>query len=127
MEAALLSKLAPADNAGAGLAVRRMKTMTSVGSCLSSDDMVVRKGEEQEEEKAQNETVNARPMMGAEFKRRGKEAFEGLILRQRFEDTADRRILFKRRDDWIKNLNLNLVKGKVIKSTHYFDELAPKG
>ena len=61
--------------------------------------------------------------MGAEFKRRGKEAFEGLILRQRFEDTQDRKILFKRRDDWIKDLNLNLVKGKVIKSTHYFDEI----
>ena len=65
-------------------------------------------------------------MMGAEFKRRGKEAFEGLILRQRFEDTADRRVLFKRRDDWIKDLNLNLVKGKVIKSTHYFEELPIK-
>lgn len=28
----------------------------------------------------------------------------------------------KRRDDWIRDLNMNLIKGKVIKSTHYFDD-----
>ena len=51
MLAAIQSKLAGgADNAGAG--VMRKKTMTSVGSCLSSDDMVVKKNEEQEEQTA---------------------------------------------------------------------------
>ena len=51
MFAAIQKKLAGgADNAGAG--VMRKKTMTSVGSCLSSDDMVVKKNEEQEEETA---------------------------------------------------------------------------
>ena len=48
---------------------------------------------------------------------------EFLILKTRFQDQTDRKTLFKRRDDWIKDLNLNLVKGKVIKSTHYFDTI----
>ena len=30
----------------------------------------------------------------------------------------------KRRDDWIKDLNLNLIKGKVVKSTAYFDKIS---
>ena len=49
-----------------------------------------------------------------------------LILRTRFQDTKDRKVLFKRRDDWIKDLNMNLVKGKVIRSSHYFDELTER-
>ena len=28
----------------------------------------------------------------------------------------------KRRDDWIKDMNFNLIKGKVVKATHYFDD-----
>ena len=67
--------------------------------------------------------TTALPKLGEMFKRRGKEAFEGLILRQRFFDTADRKTLMKRRDDWIKDFNLNLIMGKVVKSTHYFDQL----
>jgi len=63
------------------------------------------------------------PKLGAEFKKRGKEAIELLILRTRFQDKADRKVLIKRRDDWIKDLNMNLIKGKVVKSTHYFDDL----
>lgn len=31
--------------------------------------------------------------------------------------------LLKRRDDWVRDLNMNLVRGKVIRSTHFFDEL----
>ena len=100
-----------------------LRTMTSMGSCLSSDDMIVSKQEEEEEVKAmEHQSSTNLPKLGAEFKKRGKEAFEGLILKTRFNDTQDRKVLFKRRDDWIKDLNMNLVKGKVIRSTHYFDE-----
>ena len=60
--------------------------------------------------------------MGAEFKKHSKAAFEGLILKQRFADAATHQVLMKRRDDWIKDMNLNLVKGKVVKATHYFDD-----
>ena len=60
--------------------------------------------------------------MGAEFKKHSKAAFEGLILKQRFADGATHQVLMKRRDDWIKDMNLNLVKGKVVKATHYFDD-----
>lgn len=45
-------------------------------------------------------------------------------MKTRFADNADKKTLFRRRDDWVKDLNLNLVKGKVIKSTHYFDTLS---
>ena len=33
-------------------------------------------------------------------------------------------MLLKRRDDWIKDLNFNLIKGKVVKATHYFDDVS---
>ena len=103
------------------------KTMTSLGSCLSSDDMIVEKLEEEEEVKHQTSITsnNANlPKLGAEFKKHSKEAVDFLILKtrfQEFQEKADRKALFKRRDDWIKDLNMNLVKGKVVKSTHYFD------
>ena len=45
-----------------------------------------------------------------------------MILRQRFEDTRDRIILQHRKTDWIKDLNMNLITGKVIKSTYFLDE-----
>ena len=99
------------------------RTMTSLGSCLSSDDMIVEKFEEEEEVKHQASITsqNNLPKLGAEFKKHSKEAVDFLILKTRFQDQADRKTLFKRRDDWIKDLNMNLVKGKVVKSTHYFD------
>ena len=100
------------------------KTMTSLGSCLSSDDMIVEKLEEEEEVKHQTSIAsnNANlPKLGAEFKKQSKEAVDFLILKTRFSEQTDRKTLFKRRDDWIKDLNMNLVKGKVVKSTHYFD------
>ena len=46
------------------------------------------------------------------------------ILRTRFRDNQPMNVLLKRRDDWIRDLNMNLVRGKVIRSTHFFDELA---
>ena len=45
-----------------------------------------------------------------------------LILKSRFEDTKDKRTLFKRKDDFLKDINLNLMNGKILKSTNYFDE-----
>ena len=98
------------------------KTMTSLGSCLSSDEMIVEKFEEEEEVKHQASiTSQSLPKLGAEFKKYNKEIIELLILKTRFQEQTDRKTLFKRRDDWIKDLNMNLVKGKVVKSTHYFD------
>ena len=64
------------------------------------------------------------PKLGAEFKKHRRDAVDFLILKTRFQEfheKVDRRVLFKRRDDWIKDLNMNLVRGKVVKSTHYFD------
>ena len=45
-----------------------------------------------------------------------------LILKSRFEDTKDKRVLFKRKEDFLKDLNLNLFTGKITKSTNYIDE-----
>ena len=47
-----------------------------------------------------------------------------MILKKIFSDNAARQVLLKRRDDWIKDLNFNLIKAKVIKATHFFDELS---
>lgn len=46
-----------------------------------------------------------------------------LILRTRFKDTKNSKILEKRREDWIKDLNMNLVTGKVVRTTHFFEDL----
>jgi len=62
-------------------------------------------------------------MLNKEFQKDKKEFVDLLILRTRFKDTKDRKVLLKRRDDWIKDLNMNLVKGKVVRSTHYFEDL----
>ena len=63
--------------------------------------------------------------MGQEFKKKSKDALEVLILRTRFSDHVSKfKEMIRRKEEWIKDLNLNLVKGKVIKSTHYFDELS---
>ena len=48
---------------------------------------------------------------------------ETFILRTRFKDTRDHKVLQKRKDEWVKDLNMNLVKAKVIRSTVYFNEL----
>ena len=62
------------------------------------------------------------PRLGAEFRKRSKELIENMILRHRFFDTKDRYALQHRKADWVRDLNLNLITNKVIKSTHYFDE-----
>jgi len=93
--------------------------------------MVAKKHEEAEEQKEMLKEVAPKPMLGQEFKKIGRSAFELLILRTRFcvskpkdkeETKACVKEMTKRKEDWIKDLNLNLVKGKVIKSTHYFDD-----
>jgi len=48
---------------------------------------------------------------------------EMFIMRTRFKDTRDLKALLKRKDDWAKDLNMNLIKSKVIRSTNYYDEL----
>lgn len=106
-------------------------TLTSLGSCLSSDDMVAKKHEEAEEQKDMIKEIAPKPMMGQAFQKIGRSAFELLILRTRFgiskpKDKEETKVMIKemtkRKEDWIKDLNLNLVKGKVVKSTHYFDD-----
>ena len=103
---------------------RRLRTLTSLGSDLTSDDMII---EDREREKqAQQEMDNMPPAvlkLGQEFKSRRKEFADLLILKTRFKDTTDRKVLLKRRDDWIKDLNMNLIRGKVVRSTLYFEEL----
>ena len=66
--------------------------------------------------------TNTLPKLGAEFKKHSKEAFEAMILKKIFSDNSPRQVLLKRRDDWIKDLNFNLIKGKVVKASHYFDD-----
>ena len=57
------------------------------------------------------------------FQNNKREAVQLWILRSRFGDNAEKKVLIKRRDDYIKDMNMNLVKGKVIRSSHYFEEI----
>ena len=95
---------------------------TSLVGDLYTNDMITSKNDEAEEEKKQAAATNAIPKLGAEFKKRSKELIENMILRQRFFDTKDRITLQHRKADWVRDLNLNLITGKLIKATYYFDE-----
>jgi len=89
--------------------------------------MIFSDREEEQEEMRKMEELEKKPVpkpSSIEFKKGKKDMVEFLMLRTRFKDTRDGKVLFKRRDDWIKDLNLNLVRGKVVRSTVYFDELA---
>lgn len=65
----------------------------------------------------------ALPKMNEMFQAGKREAVQLWILRSRFGDNAEKRVLIKRRDDYIKDMNMNLLKGKVIRSSHYFEEI----
>ena len=69
-------------------------------------------------------TTKGLPKMNEMFQAGKREAVQMWILRSRFGDGADKRVLIKRRDDYIKDMNMNLLKGKVIRSSHYFEEIS---
>lgn len=61
--------------------------------------------------------------MNTMFQQNKKEAVEMWIIKSRFGDDADKPTIRKRRTDFGNDCNMNLVRGKVIRSTTYFDEL----
>ena len=104
--------------------IKKLRTMTSFGTDIACDDMLMDRKQEKEEIKQMEAMLAPTPKkLNVEFQRDKKEFVDLLILRTRFKDTKERKVLLKRRDDWIKDLNMNLVKGKVVRSTHYFDDL----
>ena len=62
-------------------------------------------------------------LLGQTFQKNKKAFVDYFIMKTRFRDTKDRKTLEKRREDWGKDLNMNLIKAKVIRSTHYFDQI----
>ena len=56
--------------------------MTSMGSALDADDMLLPKTEEEEERLRQEEIARLAllPKLGAEFKKHSREAFQTMIL-----------------------------------------------
>ena len=57
------------------------------------------------------------------FQEKKKEAVEIWIIRSRFGDMADKKTLARRKIDFGSDCNMNLIRGKVIRSTDYFDQL----
>ena len=59
-----------------------MVTLTSMGSALDADDMLLPKTEEEEERNRQEEIARVAllPKLGAEFKKHSREAFQAMIL-----------------------------------------------
>ena len=70
-----------------------MLSLTAMGSMLSSDDMVAKKGEEDELEKVDDKKVDTRLHIGEEFKKKGKDFGDYLILKSRFQDNAKWQVL----------------------------------
>ena len=60
-------------------------------------------------------------MIGQTFQKNRMHFVIKLIMTTWFRDTRDRKTLEKRREDWIKDLNMNLLKAKVARATHFFD------
>ncbi len=99
--------------------------MTSFGNGLEEDQMIVEKekeGEEIAELEKEIKKVNL-PKISTMFQQNKKEAVETWIIKSRFGDDADKATIRKRRVDFGNDCNMNLVRGKVIRSTTYFDEL----
>ena len=99
--------------------------MTSLGTCITSNDMIADKQtEENHQEILSEKPISTRhlPQLGAAFKSMGRDVIDLMVLRQRISDTNDRKILMQRRTDWLKDLNMNLFMAKVIKSTHYLED-----
>ena len=41
----------------------------------------------------------------------------------KFQDSKIARAIVSRKGEWVRDLNMNIITGKVIKSTHYFGEI----
>ena len=50
-----------------------------------------------------------------------KDIITYFMLRFFFSDIKDKKKIFKLKDDLMKDLNLNVLSGKVAKATHYFN------
>jgi len=94
-----------------------------MGTDLAIDDMLMDKEREDLERKYMESFNTNQLKIGQTFNKNKKLIVDLLVMKTRFKDTEDNTTLLKRRDDWIKDLNLNLIRGKVVRSTVYFDEL----
>ena len=75
----------------------------------------------------EREIKRSLPKIGTLFQENKKEMVERWIITSRFGDDRKKdnikSIIRKRRSDFGNDCNMNLVKGKVIRCTTYFDEL----
>ena len=104
--------------------------MTSFGTVLGDDNMIVEKQNDQEEAfttiaSAGVVTAIVTPPSAPVPMDLNKVGMF-LILRARFPgEKIDKKTLFKRKDDFVKDMNFDLLNGKITKGTYYFDDDAP--
>ena len=67
--------------------------MTSLGTDLAADDMLYDPSREEEERKHMDHGIPAPKLLNAEFQKKKKMMVETFILRTRFKDTRDYKVL----------------------------------
>lgn len=125
----LFQKISPAKGMGG-----RLKTLTSFGTALDQDDHIVHKIEDDDEEEQQLHlvcTLTSGSKSNRELEEKKPEpkvlATKDwgiyLILRSRFGwHTENKRTVWKRKDDLLKDLNLDMLSGKTKRESYFFDE-----
>ena len=107
-----------------------IRHLTSFGTVLGDDNMIVEKQNDQEEAfttiaSAGVVTAIVTPPSAPVPMDLNKVGMF-LILRARFPgEKIDKKTLFKRKDDFVKDMNFDLLNGKITKGTYYFDDDAP--
>ena len=106
-----------------------LRNMTSFGTDLADDDMILQAHEDDENYigkttitsggsgKPGEKPAEKKPLLG-------KDWATYMLIKSRFEDPSknlDKKTIWKRKEDFGKDLNLNLLTGKIAKATYYFD------
>ena len=106
-----------------------LRHLSSFGTPLDEDNMIVEKNDDQEHNLT---TITSGTGVITAIVTPAPQPIElnnfgqYLILRSRFaNDKADKKTLFKRKDDFLKDMNFDLLNGKITKGTYYFDDDAP--
>lgn len=123
-----IKELRNAEGGGAGNNRKRLglqRTMTSFGTSLDQDDMILER-EEDDEAPLQNTSSQTalKKKEEPQPQRLNKDFGVFLILKSRFgNETHDKKFFMKRKDELIKDLSLNMLTGKITRETYFHEDI----
>lgn len=98
-----------------------VRTITSFGTGLDQDDMIMQREEDEEQQEANPTGLIGQTL--APTKKLSKDFGVFLILKSRFgNEPRDKKWLFKRKEDFVKDLSLNMLSGKITRETYFMED-----